>query len=300
MPNFKDLSASKDYELILSQSSLASAPKDYLYVFNAYLSLSRGKEAMEYFLKHRDEIWDYSPLLCMKADFETRFALRQFDEAYEDETYFSNRPYVSQEVEEQLHVLKEKIRNEELASRGKLPIEEEKFHDVLRNSRDPSTLLAYLSQLKKSDLMPYVADLHNLLQVEDVHDDVKSFVLMLLSAHHDDVTVSFQKGGKKFTLIPAEIRNPFSLPNYLRLRRAIMGKFNPSIGELAGEILDQWVLAEYPAPWNPPLEEDKELLAIEYLSKRYLSIFEKEEDVLASKEANRIGEILAKQTPISL
>ena len=270
--DWKKLSDNGDYLEIISRKSEAVTAPEVFFVISAFLSLNQGQKAMQLLLEKRQLLWDSSPSLLLKANFETRFALRQFDEAYADLSYFQNLPYVSQKIEEQLRDLPHRIRVEEIASGGPKPIDEEEMHALLRDERDPAALLAYLNSLKKLDLEPFFGDLHSLLEAEDVHDDVKSYALMLLSAHHDDTTVSFEKGGKRFTLIPQEVRMPYGSPEYLRVRSLVQQGNEPSVSEVAGELLDQYVLTRYPDSYDCPAEPDLDNQAFRYLAKRYLSV----------------------------
>ncbi|MGM9813886.1 MAG: hypothetical protein ACI32C_03160 [Candidatus Enteromonas sp.] len=269
MIDWKGLAEKGDYQEIIAHGKEAISASDHFYLASAYLALGRGKEAMDLLLSKRDFLWKENPALLLKANFETRFALNEFDEAYEDLQYFSNLNYVSQEIEEILRSLPKRIRLEELSGGKKTEVDEVEVHRILQTERDPSTLLAYLNALKKSDLMPYFSDLHNLLASDEVEDDVKSYVLMLCSAHHDEVTVSFEKGGKRFTLIPAEVRMPYSTESYRKMRNRILEIKDTSLSSLCGELLDQTVLALYPDPYEvEDLEVEEEALkalALAYL-----------------------------------
>ena len=299
MVDWKKLSDNGDYVEIVSHKSEAVTAPEVFFVVSAFLSLGQGQKAMQVLLEKRELLWKANPSLLLKANFETRFALRQFDEAYEDLRYFQNLPYVSQAIEEQLRDLPHRIRVEEIASGGPKPIDEEEMHALLHDERDPATLLAYLNTLKKLDLEPFFGDLHSLLEAEDVHDDVKSYALMLLSAHHDDTTVSFEKGGKRFTLIPQEVRMPYATPEYSRVRLLIQQGNEPSVSEVAGELLDQYVLARYPetydCPENPSLDHE----AFRYLARKYLSIKPNSgsEDVVHRAEV--LEEALQKASPLA-
>lgn len=289
MIDWKKLAQNGDYEEILRHASEAISASDLFLVVSAYLAKGRGKEAMDTLLSKRDLLFEANPALLLKANFETRFALRQFDEAYEDLAYFASLPYVSQAIEEQLRDLPHRIRVEEIASGGKKAIDEEEMHELLAKERDPATLLAYLNSLKKVDLMPYFGDLHALLASEDVHDDVKSYALMLCAAHHDEVTVSFEKGGRRFTLIPAEVKMPYSLPFYQGVRHLLSAMKDPSVGEIAGELLDAYVLAIYPTTYASDLSPQEEAAAFACLAKRYLGAKADEEGPIASRIEALLG-----------
>ena len=211
MQNFKAYLDQKKYDELIQIQNQAETGQDASCVLYALCSKGMGKEALAYLLKNRELLWSWNPLFTMKYDFECRFVLGQFDEAYEDLNYFNNLNYVSQEVEEFLRSAPKRIREAEKDSFPQArEMEVEEIQSILHSEKDSIALLSLLNRIKNHDLMPYLQDLHALIADDSVDDDVKSYVLMLLSAHHDQATVSFQKGGKKFTLIPAEVRMPYS------------------------------------------------------------------------------------------
>ena len=270
MTDWDSLAKSQNYEAMLEAEAEAVTPKQVFLVISSALALGKGKKALELLLANRTLLWEANPLLLLKVHFETRFLLGQFDEAYEDYAYFSSLPYVSQAVEEQLRDLPHRIRVEEVSSRGPKAFDEEEMHSILSTERDPAALLAYLNSLKRCDLTPFIGDLHSLLESNDVHDDAKSFVLMLLSAAHDEVTVSFEKGGKRFTLVPAEVRMPYGEPYYRSVREIIAASKDPSVGNIAGDLLDQYVLLLYPSIYKGESLPQEEADAFLTLASIYL------------------------------
>lgn len=270
MTDWDALAKASNYEDILACEAEAVTAKQVFLVVSAALGLGKGKKAMEIMVSRRELLWENNPLLLLKINFETRFLLGQFDEAYEDLKVFDSYPYVSQAVEEQLRALPHRIRVEEISSRGPKAIDEEEMHSILATERDTASLLAYLNSLKRADLTPFIGDLHSLLESNDVNDDVKSFVLMLLSTAHDEVTVSFEKGGKRFTLIPAEVRMPYSEPYYRSVRECLASWKDPSVGNIAGDLLDQFVLLHYPEAYQSELPPEEEATAFAYLAAIYL------------------------------
>lgn len=294
MQNFKAYLDQKKYDELIQIQNQAETGQDASCVLCALCSKGMGKEALAYLLKNRELLWSWNPLFTMKYDFECRFVLGQFEEAYEDLSYFNNLNYVSQEVEEFLRSAPKRIREAEKDSFPQArEMEVEEIQSILHSEKDSIALLSLLNRIKNHDLMPYLQDLHALIADDSVDDDVKSYVLMLLSAHHDQATVSFQKGGKKFTLIPAEVRMPYSSSIYQTIRSKIIKENDPSLSEIAGEILDQFALCIYPDSLKLPATEPVQLPYL-YLAKRYLGSKEPETDPVASFEANRIELVLQK------
>ena len=110
MQNFKAYLDQKKYDELIQIQNQAETGQDASCVLCALCSKGMGKEALAYLLKNRELLWSWNPLFTMKYDFECRFVLGQFDEAYEDLNYFNNLNYVSQEVEEYLRSAPKRIR----------------------------------------------------------------------------------------------------------------------------------------------------------------------------------------------
>ena len=93
MDNYKTLLEKGEYELVEQLTRLSKKPKELLYRLSALLSLSRYEEAVDILVSDRDILWKENPVLTLKVNFEVRFALKEFDEAYEDLAYFQNIRY---------------------------------------------------------------------------------------------------------------------------------------------------------------------------------------------------------------
>ena len=102
MESLKELIEKKEYQRVLELTKESKDAEALFCRVSAYLGLGRYQDARTLLVKERDALWAKNPILTMKATFETRFGLEEFDEAYQDEEDFANRPYISQEVEEVL------------------------------------------------------------------------------------------------------------------------------------------------------------------------------------------------------
>ena len=292
MIDFRKAFDEGDYQAIVDHQGEAKDPESQYVVYAAYLSLGKGKEAMAYFLPLRSAFWEWNPRLCLKANFELRFLLNQFDEAYEDFEYFNNLPYVSQEVEEQLRALPHRIRVTEMSSRPDKPIEEEEGLRILTEESRPEVLLAFLNRLRDADLTPYLEALHGLL-TKPVNDDVKNFALILLSVKKDENEITLKKHGKSYRIIPAKTPIPFATTGYKLLRAELMASKEPSLTEIAGDLLDQYAMTIYPEDFDYPLAPKKEALAFFALAGRYLSQPKPFDEGMIAEEADRLAKTLA-------
>ena len=268
-----------DYESVVASYAPGCSAKDAFLVLSSYLSLGKGREAMELLLKRREDLWKENPTLTMKVNFDLRFILNQFDEAYEDEKWFANQPYVSQEVEEVLRGLPKAIRANELATKGKTAaMGEDEILDCLRNPGDPYACLAALSQIKNADLEPYEEAIEGIL-CGPYHADVKSFALMLLSDRGYQKEVLFEKKGERMRIVPAKIGSPFATREYRKVHEEItMNGKDVSATQVAYGLLDQYCLALYPHRFVEAGKEGELASSLLDLARSYLG------DKLSQKE----------------
>ena len=209
------------------------------------LQEGKGKEAMEFILSHREHLYAYDPEKTLRANFELRFMLHEFDEAYEDYDYFSSLPYVSQAVEEMLRGIPKLIRGNELASHSGDHFDEEIAHAALTDGEDPYAILGVLQSLKSRDITPFLEDIYPILS-SDIHEDVKTFALFLLVDKKIDHECLLIKRGKSYKINPIKLGNPFNNESYLKVYQAAQKEKDASRSGVALELLDQLTLSLYP------------------------------------------------------
>ncbi|MCR5348306.1 MAG: hypothetical protein K6E59_01700 [Bacilli bacterium] len=237
---------------------------------SALLEKGKGNEAIQTLVSHREELFSLNPLLTLKANFETRFALGQFDEAEEDLAQFVLLPYASQRVEEALAALPSTIQAMRLSSKQSATPDLEKALESLASPSSDLEILSALNALKKvGELEDYEGLVAELL-TGPWHNDVKTYALMLLSAKGCQKKVTLVKNGERFTLVPAKIGSPYGLPEYKRLRDQIMALNDSSLSQTAGELLDLYALSWYPRRFLLPDEEKNFLPALLGVAKGYL------------------------------
>lgn len=286
--NNRELFEEGRYAEVIASYSPSSSAQDAFLAISSYLGLGKGQEALTLLTSRRADLWKENPTLTLKANFEIRFILRQFDEAYEDLEYFSNLPYVSQAVEEVLRELPKTIRANELASKGHSDsISEDELLDCLENPKDPYACLAALSQIGKRDITPYLDALRKIL-AEDYPNDVKTFALLLLASKEAKGEYLFVKNGERLNLEPAKLGSPYETKEYQAVVASFSkGSDNVSEVDVAHGLLDRYCLALYPHRFVNAGEEEKLASDLLLLAKRYLgeSLLKEQEEKLAYLEA---------------
>ena len=262
------------------------------------LALKEGdlEKAKTLFFSNRETLYESNPLLTLKTNFELRFIAEEFEEAYMDNEYFQSLPYVSQEMEESLRSIPSLIRANELSLFTLKPLKEDEAMAMLNGKKKVKNeeLLYTLSKIQKeADIKPYEEGIVALLRREDVHDDVKSFGLMLLSQRLYQREVVLNKHGRNLNLKPALIGSPFGNASYNEIRKRLeLGK-DTSLNEIGIKLLDQFALYRYPEkPLLGTLEETID--AINEVAKAYLY-----GDKVTSELGKNLDELLKSQTPLS-
>ena len=244
-------------------------PNDIFGLVSTSLSQGDLEGACSRFFANRDALYEARPLLTLKTNFELRFIAEEFEQAYEDNEYFQSLPYVSQEVEEYLRELPRLIRANELSSFQRKPKSEEAVLKLLQPTTKNEELLFLVSSLGNQDITPYEDALVALLE-SAVHDDVKSFILMLLVSKNVDREVTLVKRGETFHLNPRKVGLPFQNADYDRLKEEAKKERDVAVGEIAVKLLDQYALFAYPR--RPLLRNDFgfTLAALLQLARSYL------------------------------
>ena len=295
MQKINELFEKGEYQEILELTKDSLEPQEIFFRASSLIELGKRREALDVVINHRDALFKSRPIATMKADFELRFALGEFDEAYDDLSYFSNLPYVSQQVEEELRELPKRIREEEkaylLQGAGK-----ERDLGKMLSSSDPYAVLGALSKIGKEGLKGYEARIEGILSSNAYHD-VKVFALEVLVSQGYDKEVAFLDEGVKKMLNPSHLSSPFAEPNYRQIREALSKEKDSSLSQVSISLLDQIALSSFPElPFEggDPEAMGKALLS---LGREYLGGKEGQEGAL-EQEKTRFRAILSKHPPL--
>ena len=246
MDNLASLIEKKQYDLVLSLTERANDATSLFYRTVAYLELGKAEEAMRLLLENRDFLYQDSPIRTMKVNFELRFILKEFDEAYEDAKYFSNLPYVSQEVEEYLRDLPSLIRVNERQSSIKPRYSDDEVREILEKGKDPYEGMAILTNFNDAETIHYADSIAILLAKSD-SSILKTFALLLLVKAKYDKEVFFEKNGKSYHLIPRQYLPPYGDKNYHALVKEIQDELkDPSMFEIAKNLVNNFLFEYFP------------------------------------------------------
>lgn len=246
MADLKELYRQGQLEEILVATSGKSDPDSLFYRISALLGLNQGKDALNLLLSKRALLFDAKPMLTMRTNFDLRFALQQFDEAYEDLEYYKNQPYRGQEIEEALRALPKTIREQEKGASLHKSYTPEQIERMLSAPKNEYELLAALSFLGRSGAGEYLNEIEKIC-ASNAHHDLKAFALEILIKEKDPRAIKFVHKGKAYDLLPAGLTSPFENPAFIETAKGIFASTkDPSKAEIARSLLDQVALSAFP------------------------------------------------------
>ncbi len=257
----------EDYSKVVELTKDNKDPKALFFRISSLINLKKERQALDCLLNNRQCLFYFSPLKTIDANITLRCFLKEFDEAYEDVEYYRNEKYMSQQVEEMIAGLKDRIRDEEKASLlERDPDGIDELIRTIRNAKDDDTILYALPKMAKfpNDL-PYCSKLLISILQGNHSSDVKSFALMLLKMAGYDKEVTFSKRGKKYATVPLYLTLPFmdeACKDELSLIRSLTK--DSTIGKVSSSLFNQYVMEIYPDDW---MEEkgDETLIAASFL-----------------------------------
>ena len=298
MSHLEQLVKNASFEEAIALPTEGMTPKEKFLRVSAFLSLGKGKEAIAYLLSERDSLWEADPIMTMRADFEIRFLLRQFDEAEEDLEYFRNLPYVSQNVAEELSALPKALMAARASEKSARGMSLEEALETLASPTDDFALLSALASLRKQgDLEDYRGLVEEILTSVH-HDDVKSYALMLLSAKNSSHEVTLSKRGKSYRLIPSKIGDPYSTPEYAELKKKGERLGDSSLSQVYQELLDIYALIRYPERIATPERVEPFFEGLSALAKTYLGQSEGQLSPEGKKGFDQIKADIAQNPPL--
>lgn len=271
MDNYKSLLERKEYDLLITLSEDDLTPDGLSYRAAAFLAKGEPRRALDIILTNRDDLYKNNPLLTMKTNFELRFILRQFDEAYDDLEYFENLPYVSQEVEEYLRTLPKLIRSEERNSSLRDKYSEDEIKEKLTSDIDDYEIISTINLIGPLKAKDYVPELMYLVRNKR-SSIVKTYAFLFLIAAKCDKEVEFKKNGKVYKLIPNNVIPPFSGKSFEAFRTRLDEEINdPSISSIAKKLLNDYIFEIFPETLELENEPAIYVLALSALAHEYLS-----------------------------
>lgn len=283
---------SKQYDLVIKYAKDNLDPEVKLLGLSALLLTSKEIEAINFINENFDIIYSKYPLKLMRAHFELLLKNKLFKDARKALEMYENKPYVSQEAEEFMKQMHDRIESEEHPNvKSNLSIDE--INEILETSVNTAQLSTALFSLQDFNFSSYVSSLINVLVKKDIHPSLRTYALIVLVDNKYDKKVSFLSKDKYIELIPSKMNPPFKGENFEKIVKLLSEKNeqNITLEATAFQLLNYYTMDIYPSDIN---SEDSELIsdALILLAKEYMGIKSSSTNKKAIEKKEEIKQII--------
>lgn len=300
MDNLDSLFNKKEYELVLSLTSMSKDPKELLMRVSCFTCLRKVDEALDEIEKNQSIIEQKYQVRLMKLHFELLLSKGLFDEARIALKHYENLPYVSQECEELLRELKDRI-DEESRPKNVKRVEIDDIYDVLEKETDSGKISQVLFSLKNFNINIYIDSLKIFMTREDVNPNFRTYALILLIDEKFNEEISFRSRDGIIKVNPTKLKPPFMSKefNFVCENVTKLSSNNVSLCETALHLFNCYIIDTYP--------EDIYIENLDNLSKSFIFIAKEylgETDIVEEKNivdlASKIRQIIESTPEIKL
>lgn len=237
----------KQYDLVVSYAKDNLDPEVKLLALSSLLLEAKELDAINFINENFDILYSKYPLKLMNAHFELLLKNKLFKDAKEKLDMYENKPYVSQQVEEFLKEMHERIAKEEHPDiKNNLSIDE--INEILETSTNSARLSNVLFSLQNYNFNSYVSSLLNVLIKKDIHPSLRTYALIVLVDNKYDKKVTFLSKDKYVELIPNKLLPPFSGHSFNEVVKLLNEKSsqNVTLESTAFQLLNYYVMDIYP------------------------------------------------------
>ena len=300
MDNLESLFNKKEYDLILDLTKDSKDPKELLMRISCFVIQGKIDEALDEIESNQSSIEKSYQLRLMKTHFELLLSKKLYDEARLALKHYENFPYVSQEVEEFMRDMKERI-EDEAHPKSHQNFDLDEIYDVLEKETDSAKISQVLFSLKNYNLNIYIDSLKIFMKREDVNPNFRTYALIVLVDAKFDEEVGFLSRNGLIAVNPAKIEPPFMTPAFNETCRLITEKCNHDVSmiETALHLFNCYVIDTYPE--NIYLDSE-ELLSSAFvrIAEAYLNKLHSSYDEKVIELASKIQKIIESTPEIRL
>lgn len=293
MKDYKEMFEKGEYQKLLKEIGKPESGEEALYEVSALLAESRLKEAKEIFFENRDRIYDFSPIVCLKTNLEIRFISEEFEEAYEDESYYQEKPYVSQRMEELLRDYRKRVRDEERKTLLAKKISSGDISSLIEEAKTDHEVLEILGGVK-GKLSDEAKKAVTSVVASSRHDLVRTYALLLLVGDRSQEEILFKKNGKEYHVVPSKEMPPFLSKEH----KAFMEELESLTSDISKRDLATHLYSDYILYLYPETPYAEKGLANALLSAASVYLGEKGEEELTDPLSKKILGELASLKPL--
>ena len=228
MDNLESLFNKKEYDLVLSLTKDSIEPKELLMRISCLIVLGKSDEALDEIEKNQSLIEKTYQYRLMNLHFELLLSKKLYDEARIALKHYEDLPYVSQEVEEYMRDMKDRI-EEESHPKSRQKFELDEIYEILEKESDQSKISQVLFSLKNYNLNIYIDSLKIFLKREDVNPNFRTYALILLVDEKFNEEVEFLSRKGLIKINPTKIMAPFMSPSFNETCKLITEKANHDV-----------------------------------------------------------------------
>ena len=247
MDNLESLYYKKEYQLVLDLTKDSTDPRELLMRISCLIITGNTDEALDEIEKNQSIIEKKYQKRLMKIHFELLLSKGLFDEARLALKHYEDLPYVSQEIEEFMREMKERI-EEESHPKSHHTFSIEDIFDVLEKETDSAKISQVLFNLKNYNLNMYIDSLKIFMKREDVNPNFRTYALILLIDEKYDEEVGFLSRLGLISVVPTKLNPPFMSNSFNETCRLITDKCNHDVSmiETALHLFNCYIIDTYP------------------------------------------------------
>jgi len=300
MDNLESLYYKKEYALVLDLTKDSVDPKELLMRISCLIITGKTDQALDEIEKNQSIIEKVYQKRLMKIHFELLLSKKLFDEARIALKHYEDLPYVSQEVEEYMREMKNRI-EEESHPKAHKTFELYEIYDVLEKEADSSKISQVLFSLKNYNLNIYIDSLKIFMKRKDVHPNFRTYSLMLLIDEKFNEEVEFLSRQGLIKINPVKLTPPFMSKSFNETCRLITEKSNHDVSmiETGLHLLNCYIIDTYPEDIYK-IGEDKLSYAFIRIAESYLNKLHVSNDEEIAKLASEIQKIIESTPEIRL
>ena len=287
MDNLESLYYKKEYQLVLDLTKDSTDPRELLMRISCLIITCKSDEALDEIEKNQSIIEKQYQKRLMKIHFELLLSKGLFDEARLALKHYEDLPYVSQEVEELMREMKDRIEDESHPkSHHSFNIED--IYDVLEKETDSAKISQVLFNLKNYNLNIYIDSLKIFMKREDVNPNFRTYALILLIDEKYDEEVGFLSRLGLISVVPTKLNPPFMSNSFNETCRLITDKCNHDVSmiETALHLFNCYIIDTYP--------EDIYSVGEEMLSSAFIRIAESYLNKVHSSSDEKVADLASK------
>lgn len=275
MNKYEKMFENGEYLEIINELELNKEPENIWLVVDSYVQINQIDNAIRTIENNRDILLKDDPKKTMFLNIDLLILNNDFVRALKTLSIFEELPYISIEIEELLPELKDYIYKS--MNKKSSSITNADIIKSLNNYDNQEMLLRSLYEIEKRDYKPFFNELRNILVSENINDNIKTLILILLSEKKCNEKVKIIKKNFEGDVIPSQIKPIITTKEIEILINNLIDEKDITIIKCVQDMLTSYFLSIYPKSLSKNDEEKyvyaHYLLALELFDKDKTNAF---------------------------